>query len=93
MNNFSLSNAEFREIFAHFHQHGSLFCVPMRATLHLASFSRRNFGIRSLKSENSEAAYSNVSKEMQHDEHMDTNRRKLKAQTTRQTARKTVISK
>ena len=44
----------------------------MRATSLLASFSRRNFGTRSLMSENSEVAYSNVSKEMQNDEHMDT---------------------
>ena len=44
----------------------------MRATSHLTSFSRRNFGTRSLKSENSEATYFNVSKEMQNDEHMDT---------------------
>ena len=40
----------------------------MRATSLLASFSRRNFGTRSLMSENSEVAYSNVSKEMH--EHM-----------------------
>ena len=44
----------------------------MRVTSHLTSFSRRNFGTRSLKSENSEATYFNVSKEMQNDEHMDT---------------------
>ena len=68
----SLSNTEFREISAHFHQHGSLFCIPMWATSHLASFLRRNFGTRSLKSENSEATYSNVSKELRNDEHMDT---------------------
>ena len=44
-------------------------------------------------SENSEVAYSNLSKEMQNDEHMDTQRdEKMKAQTTRQTARKTAIS-
>ena len=35
----------------------------MRATSLLASFSRRNFGTRSLKSENSEVTYSNASKE------------------------------
>ena len=65
----------------------------MRATSLLASFSRRNFGTRSLMSENSELAYSNVSKEMQNDEHMDTPKdEKMKAQTTRQTARKTAIS-
>ena len=59
----------------------------MRATSLLASFSRRNFGTRSLMSENSELAYSNVSK------HMDTPKdEKMKAQTTRQTARKTAIS-
>ena len=40
----------------------------MRATSLLASFSRRNFGTRSLKSENSEVTYSNASKEMQNDE-------------------------
>ena len=44
----------------------------MRATPLLASFSRRNFGTRSLKSENSEVTYSNASKEMQNDERMDT---------------------
>ena len=44
-------------------------------------------------SENSEVAYSNVSKEMQNDEHMDTPKdEKMKVQTTRQTARKTAIS-
>ena len=44
-------------------------------------------------SENSEVAYSNVSKEMQNDEHMDTPKdEKMKAQTTRQTARKTATS-
>ena len=38
-------------------------------------------------------AYSNVSKEMQNDEHMDTQKvEKMKAQTTRLTARKTAIS-
>ena len=42
---------------------GSLFCIPMRATSHLASFSSHNSGTRSLKSENSELAYCNVSKE------------------------------
>ena len=46
--------------------------MMMKATSHLTSFSRRNFGNRSLKSENSEATYFNVSKEMQNDEHMDT---------------------
>ena len=65
----------------------------MRATSLLASFSRRNFGTRSLMSENSEVAYSNLSKEMQNNEHMDTQKdEKMKAQTTRQTARKTAIS-
>ena len=44
----------------------------MWATSHLASFLRRNFGTRSLKSENPEATYSNVSKELRNDEHMDT---------------------
>ena len=62
-NNFSLSNTEFREIYVHFHSHGSLFCIPMKETSHLASFSSRNFSTRSLKSENSEVAYCNVSKE------------------------------
>ena len=66
----------------------------MRAGKHLTSFSRRNFSIRSLKSENSEVAYSNVSKEMQSDEHMDAQTdEKMKAQTTKQTARKKIISK
>ena len=38
-------------------------------------------------------AYSNLSKEMQNNEHMDTQKdEKMKAQTTRQTARKTAIS-
>ena len=38
-------------------------------------------------------AYSNVLKEMQNNEHMDTQTdEKMKAQTTRQTARKTGIS-
>ena len=60
----------------------------MRATSHLTSFSRRNFGTRSLKSENSEATYFNVSKEMQNDEHMDT-----QTYVKWQTARQTVISK
>ena len=82
---------QFREIFAH--QHGSLFFIPIRATSLLASFSRRNFGTRSLKSENSEVTYSNASKEMQNDERMDTQKvEKMKGQTTRQTARKTAIS-
>ena len=37
--------------------------------------------------------YSNASKEMQNDERMDTQKvEKMKAQTTRQTARKTAIS-
>ena len=59
----------------------------------LASFSRRNFGTRSLRSENSEVTYSKASKEMQNDEHMDTQKvEKMKAQTTRLTARKTAIS-
>ena len=54
----------------------------MRTSSNLASFSRRNFGTRSLKSENSEAAYSNVSKEMQNDEHIDTQTdEEMKAQT------------
>ena len=48
----------------------------MRATSLLASFSPRNFGTRSLMSENSEVAYSNVSKQMQNDEHMDTQKTK-----------------
>ena len=44
-------------------------------------------------SENSEVAYSSLSKEMQNNEHMDTQKdEKMKAQTTRQTARKTAIS-
>ena len=44
-------------------------------------------------SENSELAYSNVSKEMQNDEHMDTPKdENMKGQTTRQTARKAAIS-
>ena len=62
-NNFSLSNTEFREIYVHLHSHGSLFCIPMRETSHLASFSSRNFSTRSLRSENSEVASCNVSKE------------------------------
>ena len=38
-------------------------------------------------------AYSNVSKEMQNDEHMDTQKdEEMKAQTTRQTTRKMAIS-
>ena len=40
-----------------------------------------------------QVAYSNASKEMQNDEHVDTHKdEKMKAQTTRQTARKTAIS-
>ena len=93
-NKFLLSNTEFREIYVHFHSHGSLFCIPMRATSHLASFSSRNFGTISLKSENSEVAYCNVSKEMQNNEHMDIQTdEKMKAQTTRQTVGKKIISK
>ena len=54
----------------------------MRATSHLASFSRRNFGTRSLKSENLEVVYSNASKEIQNDEDMNTQTdEKMKAQT------------
>ena len=54
----------------------------MRTSSHLASFSRRNFGTRSLKSENSEAAYANVSKETQNDAHIDTQTdEEMKAQT------------
>ena len=49
---FLLSNTEFWEIFAHLH--GALFFIPMRATSLLASFSRRYFGTRSMKSKNSE---------------------------------------
>ena len=81
------------ESVSHFHKHGSLFCIPMRTTSHLASLSRGNFGSRSQKSENSEMAYSNVSKEMQNDEHMDSQTdEKMKAQRTR-TAKQPVISK
>ena len=50
----------------------------MRATSLLASFSRRNFGTRSLMSENSELAYSNVSKEMQNDEDIWTHQKTKK---------------
>ena len=54
----------------------------MRATSHLASFSRRNFGTRSLKSENLEVVYSNALKEIQNDEDMNTQTdEKMKAQT------------
>ena len=54
----------------------------MRATSHLASFSRRNLGTRSLKSENLEVVYSNASKEIQNDEDMNTQTdEKMKAQT------------
>ena len=44
----------------------------MGVTSHLASFSRLNFGTRSLKSEILEVVYSNASKEMQNDEDMNT---------------------
>ena len=47
-NNFSLSYPDFREIFSHFHHQGTLFFIPMKTTLHLASSSRCNFGTRSL---------------------------------------------
>ena len=57
-NNISLSHTEFREIFFHFHHQGTLLFIPNRATSHLASSSRRNFGTRSLNNENSEVAYS-----------------------------------
>ena len=54
----------------------------MRATSHLASFSRRNFGTRSLKSEKLEVVYSNAWKEIQNDEDMNTQTdEKMKAQT------------
>ena len=43
---FSLFHIEFLESFAHFHQHDTLFFLPMRATFYLASFSRHNFGTR-----------------------------------------------
>ena len=94
---FLLSNTEFWEIFAHLH--GSLFFIPMRATSLLASFSRRYFGTRSMKSKNSEVnlfrkwPIPTLQKKMQNDERMDTKKvEKMKAQTTRQTARKTAIS-
>ena len=48
-NYFSLFHIEFPESLAYFHQHGTLFSLPMRATSHLTSFSRRNFGTRFFK--------------------------------------------
>ena len=51
-NSFSLSHIEFRETFAHFRYHGTLFFMPVRVTSHLASSSSRYFGTRSLKREN-----------------------------------------
>lgn len=47
-NNFSLSYPDFREVFSHFHHQGTLFFIPMKTTLHLASSSRCGFGTRSL---------------------------------------------
>ena len=66
----------------------------MKATSLLASFLSLNFGTRSLKSENSEVAYSNVLKEILNDDHRNTQTdEKMKADTTTKTAEYTVISK
>ena len=51
-NYYSLHYVKFRETFAHFHQHRTLFFLTMRATSLLASFLRRNFGTRFLNREN-----------------------------------------
>ena len=40
---FSPFHTEFRGLSSHFHHHGTLFFIPMRATLHLAPCSRLNF--------------------------------------------------
>ena len=51
-NYYSLHYVKFRETFAHFHQHRTLFFLTMRVTSLLASFLRRNFGTRFLNREN-----------------------------------------
>ena len=54
---FSLFHYEISRNFRSFPYHCTLFFIPMKATLHLASSSGRNFGTKSLNRENSVVAY------------------------------------
>ena len=54
---FFLFHYEISRNFRSFPYHCTLFFIPMKATLHLASSSGRNFGTKSLNRENSEVAY------------------------------------